>query len=131
MPSANNVTVAAMDDPELCVEQIPGNASALVMTHSHELDYILCRALLERLNLSFIGLIGSRSKAARFRHRLQREGISQQLIKRLTSPIGEAGPCGKEPGIIALSALSEIIRAFQSDDAEIQIKSSNSITAVF
>ena len=129
VPKANNVTVTDMDDPELCVKQIPGNASALVMTHSHELDYILCRALLERLDLRFIGLIGSRSKAARFRHRLQREGISPQLIKRLTSPIGEAGPCGKEPGIIALSALSEIMRTFKSGDAGIQIKSSNSINA--
>lgn len=127
VPTANNVTVAGMDDPKLCVEQIPGNASALVMTHSHELDYVLCRALLERLDLRFIGLIGSRSKAARFRHRLQREGIRPQLIKRLTSPIGEAGPCGKEPGIIALSALSEIMRIFKIGDAGIQIKSSNSI----
>lgn len=131
VPVANNVTVTGMDDPELCVENIPANTSALVMTHSHELDYILCRALLERLDLRFIGLIGSRSKAARFRHRLQREGISPELIKRLTSPIGEAGPCGKEPGIIALSALSEIMRTFKGGDAGIRIKSSNSINAVF
>ena len=128
VPPATNVAVLDMNDPELCVSQIPDHASALVMTYSHELDYILCRSLLKKQRLLFVGLIGSRSKAARFRHRLKREGIDSQLIARLTSPIGEAGPSGKEPGIIALSALVEFMKAFEYADAQCHIETVSPMT---
>ena len=81
------------------------------MTHSHELDYQLCRALIKKNNSDFIGLIGSRSKASRFRHRLYRDGVDPKLIEKLTCPIGKAGPSGKEPGMIALATLSEIMQS--------------------
>ena len=128
VPPANNVAVLHMNDPELCVSRIPDHASALVMTHSHELDYILCRSLLKNPRLLFVGLIGSRSKAARFRHRLKREGIGSPLIDRLTSPIGKAGPSGKEPGIIALSALAEIMKAFEYAGNQIHIEAVSTMT---
>ena len=104
VPRADNVTVCDMAEPEICVRSIPHNAAVLVMTHSHELDYELCRALLIRNELAFIGLIGSHSKAARFRHRLRKDGVSPQVTDRLTS---------KEPGVIALSALTEILTVFE------------------
>ena len=113
VPRADNVTVCDMAEPEICVRSIPQNAAVLVMTHSHELDYELCRALLKRDDLAFIGLIGSHSKAARFRHRLRKDGVSPQVTDRLTSPIGTCGPTGKEPGVIALSALTEILTVFE------------------
>ena len=118
IPHADNVTVANMTEPESCVGSIPRNAAVLVMTHSHELDYELCRALLKRDDLAFIGLIGSDSKAARFRHRLRKDGVSPQATDRLTSPIGTSGPTSKEPGVIALSALTEILTVFE----ELRIK---------
>ena len=37
-----------MAEPEICVRSIPRNAAVLVMTHSHELDYELCHALLKK-----------------------------------------------------------------------------------
>ena len=113
VPRADNVTVCDMAEPEICVRSIPRNAAVLVMTHSHELDYELCRALLKRDDLAFIGLIGSHSKAARFRHRLRKDGVSPQATDRLTSPIGTCGPTSKEPGVIALSALTEILTVFE------------------
>jgi len=113
VPHADNVTVTDMAEPEICVRSIPRNAAVLVMTHSHELDYELCHALLRRNELAFIGLIGSHSKAARFRHRLRKDGVSPQVTDRLTSPIGTCGPTGKEPGVIALSALTEILAVFE------------------
>ena len=113
VPRADNVMVTDMAEPEICVRSIPRNAAVLVMTHSHELDYELCRALLRRNELAFVGLIGSHSKAARFRHRLRKDGVSPQATDRLTSPIGTCGPTSKEPGVIALSALTEILAVFE------------------
>ena len=113
VPRADNVTVCDMPEPEIYVLSIPRNAAVLVMTHSHELDYELCRALLKRDDLAFIGLIGSHSKAARFRHRLRKDGVSPQATDRLTSPIGTCGPTSKEPGVIAFAALTEILTIFE------------------
>ena len=113
VPRADNVMVTDMVEPEICVRSIPRNAAVLVMTHSHELDYELCHALLRRNELAFVGLIGSHSKAARFRHRLRKDGVSPQATDRLTSPIGTSGPTSKEPGVIALAALTEILTIFE------------------
>ena len=113
VPRADNVMVTDMAEPEICVRSIPRNAAVLVMTHSHELDYELCRALLRRNELAFVGLIGSHSKAARFRHRLRKDGVSPQATDRLTSPIGTCGPTSKEPGVIPFAALTEILTIFE------------------
>ena len=118
IPQTPNVTVAELVDPKTSVRRIPPGAAALIMTHSHELDYQICRTLLTRKDLSFIGLIGSRSKAARFRHRLRDDGLPVEAIRRLTSPIGSIGPAGKEPGVIALAVLSEILILLRSVDTK-------------
>ena len=131
VPRADNVTVADMTEPEICVRSIPHNAAVLVMTHSHELDYELCRALLRRNDLAFVGLIGSHSKAARFRHRLRKDGLSPRAADRLTSPIGTSGPTSKEPGVIALAALTEILTVFEELGTENRVEvdsQSNSVS---
>ena len=69
------------------------------MTHSHALDYDLCRAILSaRMISASPGLIGSHTKAARFAHRLAREGMPAERIGRLVCPIGIAGIDSKLPG---------------------------------
>jgi xanthine dehydrogenase accessory factor len=69
----------------------------------------LCHALLTQNSAVFVGLIGSRSKANRFRSRLRKDNVPEKSLARLTSPIGSSGPKGKEPGVIALAALSEVL----------------------
>ncbi len=118
IPRVANVAIAELVDPKTSVCCIPSGVAVLVMTHSHELDYQICRTLLTRKDFSFIGLIGSRSKAARFRHRLRDDGLPVEAIERLTSPIGSIGPAGKEPGVIALAALSEIFSLLRSSDTK-------------
>src|SRR5260221_602856 len=61
---------------------------ALVMTHSHDEDFALCRALLERGDFGWAGVIGSLPKATRFRQRLLRRGFSPRQVARLVMPIG-------------------------------------------
>ncbi len=116
IPHSSNVSVTNMGEPEPCAQNIPAHSSALVMTHDHSLDYKICCALLRHRALTFIGLIGSQSKAARFRSRLRDDGFPKKSIDRLISPIGALGPVGKEPGVIALSALTEILTILDNSD---------------
>jgi xanthine dehydrogenase accessory factor len=109
IPNADNIEVLGMDSAEQAAARVPSGSAALVMTHSHELDYTLCHALLTQNSANFVGLIGSRSKATRFRSRLRKDKVPEKFLARLTSPIGSSGPKGKEPGVIALAALSEVL----------------------
>lgn len=109
LPTATNVHPQWEKTPESIISTMPMGAAALVMTFSHDLDYRLCLRLLARKDLAFIGLIGSHSKATSFRRRLKADGVTETVRKQLVSPIGRDGPPGKEPGVIALAALSEVM----------------------
>ena len=69
----------------------------LILTHDHALDYELAGAALSG-PASFIGMIGSATKRARFRRRLAGEGFDEAALDRLTCPIGLPGIVGKAPG---------------------------------
>jgi xanthine dehydrogenase accessory factor len=74
------------------------------------LDYALCRAILQRADFGWLGLIGSKSKAARFRSRLAREGVNTDLIARLVCPIGIGGIECKWPAAIAVAIAAQLLR---------------------
>ena len=107
LPAA--VTVRS-EDVLASVADAPAGAHCLVMTHSHALDYALVHALLERNDLASLGLIGSQSKAARFRSRLKREGVSAERLARLTCPIGIAGITSKWPAAIAVAVAAQLLQ---------------------
>ena len=113
VPEAANLFVDGRLDPVGGAQQLQDYEAALVMTHSHSLDYDLCRILLRRSDLMYTGLIGSESKSRRFRKALRKDGLHDLELARLTSPIGKQGPEGKEPGVIAMSVLSEILTVCQ------------------
>jgi xanthine dehydrogenase accessory factor len=77
------------------------------MTHSHNLDFEIVREALERGSFAWLGLIGSDTKAARFRKRLAAAGLD---VTRLTCPIGIDGVDGKHPREIAVSVAAELLR---------------------
>lgn len=58
-----------------------------VTTHDHPLDQACVEALLP-LASAYLGVIGSRRKAARFRQRLQAAGFSDVQVNRFESPMG-------------------------------------------
>ena len=100
----------------LCVEPVeaevglaPAGASYLVLTHSHDLDLRICEAILKRADFGFLGLIGSRTKRARFVSRLTQRGLPELLVQRITCPIGLPGIEGKEPGVIAVAAVAQLL----------------------
>jgi xanthine dehydrogenase accessory factor len=96
-------------DPVAAVHAAPAGALVLVMTHDHALDYELCKAVLERNDAAWLGLIASASKAARFRSRLAREGLGPQAARLLQAPIGLPGITGKAPGVIAVSVVAQLL----------------------
>ncbi|MCI4592580.1 xanthine dehydrogenase accessory protein XdhC [Sphingobium sp. BYY-5] len=95
---------------EQCVADAPDDAAILILTHDHGLDYRLTHAALRRPPCAFIGLIGSATKRARFHARLERDGIDAPSRSRLTSPIGVAGVTGKEPDVIAIAVLAQLLQ---------------------
>jgi xanthine dehydrogenase accessory factor len=102
-----NVTrlVSAAPAAEVCYA--PDDTWFLVLTHDHALDYAICAAILARETNGFIGLIGSRTKAARFTHRLAHEGYRPE---RITCPIGVSGISGKEPATIAVAVAAQLLQ---------------------
>ncbi|HYF60919.1 MAG TPA: XdhC family protein [Burkholderiaceae bacterium] len=107
-----NARCLESDGPAHEVAAMPAGADAIVMTHSHALDLDVCAALLARDDLGRIGVIGSATKAARFRRRLAQRGLD---AARLHCPIG-ARPDGpvrtldRHPGAIAVSVAFELWR---------------------
>ena len=96
--------------PEDEVRAIPEGAWVLVMTHSHDQDFEICRALLAHMRCGWIGLIGSGPKAKRFRQRLRSRGFSEADIARIVTPIGIDGIASKEPAAIAVSVAAQLLR---------------------
>src|SRR5579862_8859736 len=87
------------------------------MTHSHPLDYALCQEILRRGDFAWLGLIGSDSKAARFRSRLAREGMSAEAIARLVCPIGIGGIESKWPAAIAVGVAAQVMQRISAEAA--------------
>jgi xanthine dehydrogenase accessory factor len=97
-------------DPVATLSDAPPGARFLVMTHSHPLDYALCRGILHRGDFAWAGLIGSSSKAARFRARLARDGLEAKAIAALVCPIGIEGISSKWPAAIAVGVAAQLMR---------------------
>lgn len=104
------VAVVPESGIEQCVGEAPDDAAVVILTHDHGLDYRLALAALSRPPLAFTGLIGSKTKRARFLSRLEREGISAEVRARLTCPIGLPGVAGKEPDVIAVAVLAQLLQ---------------------
>lgn len=98
-------------DPCAAIEQLPQNAWAIIFTHDHALDFSLCKTLLASAHekqWSFVGLIGSQTKALRFRKRLQDAGFAQADIEKIYSPIGLPEVKGKLPMEVAVSIAAQL-----------------------
>ncbi|HET6789327.1 MAG TPA: XdhC family protein, partial [Aquabacterium sp.] len=67
-----------------------------------------------RSGQAWVGMIGSRTKRAAFEHRLQARGHAAQAIARLRCPIGLPGIQGKEPAIIAIAVIAQLLQDGQA-----------------
>jgi xanthine dehydrogenase accessory factor len=105
------VTALHVADPAQTVAAAPAGTYFVVLTHSHSLDYQLCRDILRRADQAWLGVIGSKSKAARFRSRLMREGFSAAAVAQVVCPMGLAGIQSKWPAAIAVSVATQLLGA--------------------
>jgi xanthine dehydrogenase accessory factor len=102
---APGVVIAPESELVDCAGSAGADHAVLILTHDHGLDYRLVVAAL-RSRARFVGLIGSATKRARFMARLRGEGID---TARLTCPIGLPGITGKEPDVIAIAVLAQLL----------------------
>jgi xanthine dehydrogenase accessory factor len=107
-----HITWHPQDDPADAVRDAPAGACHLVLTHRHDLDLRIIEAVLRRGDFAFAGLIGSQTKRARFLHRLEAAGLPPDTLARMTCPIGLPGLAGKEPAVIAVSVVAQLLQAF-------------------
>jgi xanthine dehydrogenase accessory factor len=94
---------------EAAVRELAAGTRVLIMSFSHAEDLEIVAACIRRDDLPFVGLIGSRSKWATFRHRLQARGFTPAEIARVTCPIGVPGVVGKEPEVIAAAVAAQLM----------------------
>ena len=88
----------------------PAQSYYLILTHNHQLDLELTEAAIKRNDAAFIGVIGSTTKSARFRHRLVSKGFSKEQITSMHCPIGDTEIHSKQPGEIAISVLAQLLK---------------------
>lgn len=112
LPTALPANVRALEAPQPAglLSEASKDAKYLVLTHDHALDYSLCHAILQRDAFAWLGLIGSKSKAASFRSRLRKDGIAPALIEKLVCPIGVTGIESKAPAAIAIAVAAQLLQ---------------------
>ena len=108
-PWPDHIRKLCVDSVEAEVRTAPPGAYYLVLTHQHDLDLRISEAILKRGDFGFFGLIGSKTKRARFIHRFEQRGIEPEAIARMTCPIGVPGIEGKEPEVIAASVTAQLL----------------------
>jgi xanthine dehydrogenase accessory factor len=101
----SNVKVVIEEEPAWMVDEAPPGAHYLVMTHSHALDLEIVERVLRRNDCAFLGLIGSETKAAKFKLRLHRKNLPTD---RLVCPIGMFKG-EKHPAAVAVSAVAQLL----------------------
>jgi xanthine dehydrogenase accessory factor len=89
---------------------IPSGESnyVVIMTFGYRTDDIAARALLNK-NFKFIGLLGSRNKIQKMFEEYRKEGISEEWLQQIHSPIGLPIK-SQTPEEIAVSIAAEIIK---------------------
>ena len=112
-PPAPGWRIEAVDPPADAVPDLASGSAVLIMSHSHAEDFDIVSACLKRQrqqqDLAFIGLIGSRSKWAGFRHRLAARGFTDAELAQVVCPIGVPGVAGKQPAVIAVAVVAQLL----------------------
>ena len=103
------------DPVEAAVRGLAPQSRVLIMSFSHAEDLEVLAMCLKRQrqqrDLPYIGLIGSQTKWATFRSRLQARGFTLEELAHVTSPIGVPGIEGKEPEVIAIAVAAQLLQS--------------------
>ncbi|MGV3491792.1 MAG: xanthine dehydrogenase accessory protein XdhC [Devosia sp.] len=109
----DNVATHAIAMPEAIARGAPKGSAFVILTHDHALDFLIGAEALQRDDAPYIGMVGSKTKRAKFRSWYLAEGYPAGKLERLVLPIGgSAFPDGvgdKRPEVIAALAAAEIL----------------------
>ncbi|MEO8388382.1 MAG: xanthine dehydrogenase accessory protein XdhC [Polaromonas sp.] len=110
------------DPVQAAVPGLAPQSRVLIMSFSHAEDLDIVAACLQRhrekSDLPYIGLIGSKTKWAAFRHRLEARGFTPDELAHVTSPIGVPGIAGKEPEVIAVAVAAQLLQTVDATIGE-------------
>ncbi|HTM79067.1 MAG TPA: xanthine dehydrogenase accessory protein XdhC, partial [Devosia sp.] len=103
------IDVRAVPMPEVVVRNAPDGSAYVILTHDHALDFMIAYEALKRTDSPYVGMVGSRTKRARFSSWYLAEGGEKAALQRLILPIGDQGLGDKRPEVIAALAAAEIM----------------------
>ena len=108
-----NVQCEHSDPVQVALADLPANSAILIMSFSHAEDLDIVAAALTRQrargDVRYIGLIGSKTKWATFRHRLSVRGFSDAELQQVICPIGLPAIRGKRPAVIAVAVVAQLL----------------------
>lgn len=111
LPEAVEAIASPM--PEAVVRSAPIGSAYVILTHDHALDFMIAFEALKRADSPYVGMVGSKTKRAKFQSWYLSEGGDARQLARLVLPIGGAAfPHGlgdKRPEVIAALAAAEIM----------------------
>lgn len=70
---------------------------------------------------SYVGLIGSKTKRARFLTRMRAAGLTEAMLHGLTCPIGIPGIKGKDPAVIAAATAAQLLMIAERTAVDIRV----------
>lgn len=110
----DNVQCEHSDPVHAAVADLAPQSQVLIMSFSHAEDLDIVAACLTRQRVQgdvpYVGLIGSTTKWASFRQRLQLRGFSAKEIAHVTCPIGVPGIADKRPEVIAVGVAAQLLQ---------------------
>ncbi|MEO8757739.1 MAG: xanthine dehydrogenase accessory protein XdhC [Devosia sp.] len=104
-----NVEARAVPMPEAVVRSAPEGSAFAILTHDHALDFLIAAEALKRGDATYVGMVGSKTKRAKFTSWYIEEGGDRDALRRLVLPIGAFGLVDKRPEVIAALAAAEIM----------------------
>ncbi len=108
LPSSEKLLKIKLDDISEYVGKLQKNSFVLIMTPGHKTDLDVLSKCIDK-DFPFLGVIGSKSKAAFLRKELRASGVQEALISKFYCPMGL--PLGSnQPQEVAISIISHLLQ---------------------
>ncbi|HVY18573.1 MAG TPA: xanthine dehydrogenase accessory protein XdhC [Bauldia sp.] len=104
-----NVTTVQAEDPAEVLAKASDGTFVLAVTHSHPLDLAVVAVGLASTRFPYVGVIGSKTKRARFTRQLTEAGIARARVAEMVCPIGALAIHSKLPAVIAATTVVELL----------------------
>jgi len=111
-PSAvpQNVRKVHAANPADILENAPAEALVLAMTHCHAMDEEIMAVALGQQRFQYCGVIGSKTKRARFLSRLKKRELPACVVADMVCPIGVPEIRSKHPAAIAAGIACDLLQ---------------------